>query len=157
MNSFFTRNAGMIVAVVISLSVGGFSDSVLDRIFPVAGEITRELYKEITIEAFKDDAVKSVLVAIVREENAPMKADIKQIKEQNQIFTDDMAEDWVRVMKKQYLKVQTNRNDLSWDDVQFALAKWPILPVVWKNPELEAMIEYLEIKYDDHINNGGAS
>lgn len=144
MNKFLTKHAVTIVIAVLALSVGGFSDSVLDRLLPGTGDITGEFFSGLVRD-------------IVREENAPMKADIKQIKEQNQIFTDDMAEEWVRVMKKQYSKVQANRDDLSWDDVQFALSKWPILPDNWKSPELIAKIEYLEIKYDEHINNGGGS
>ena len=115
MNKFLSKHASTIVLVLISLLIGGSGAKIFDRVFPDASALTKDFIKEIVVDA-------------IQEEIAPMRADIKQIKDQNQVFADDIAEEWVRVMKKQYSKVQSNRDDLSWDDVQFALSKWPMLP-----------------------------
>ena len=142
MNKFLAKHAGTIILVLISLVIGGSGSKIFDRAFPDASAVTKDFIKEIVVEAIQDEI-------------APIKADIKQIKEQNQVFADDIAEEWVRVIRKQYLKVQTNRDDLSWSDVEYALSKWVVLPDSWITPELTKMIEYLELKYEGHINNGG--
>lgn len=141
MNKFLAKHAGTIMLILLSLIIGGSGSKIFDRIFPDAGEISKDFMKEIIIE-------------VIQEEIAPIKSDIKQIKEQNEVFADDIAEEWVRFIKKQYLKIQTNRDDLSWSDVEYALSKCPVLPDKWKTPELISIIEYLEVKYDEHINNG---
>ena len=143
MNKFFEKHAATIIWVIIGLTVGGFSDSVLDRAFPDARAITKEYMNEMFRE-------------VIQEETAPMKADIKEIKQQYGVLADGTFEEWVRVMEKQYLKVQTNRDDLSWSDVEYALGKWGDLPDEWKAPDLCAKIEYLSTKYEEHINNGGS-
>ena len=143
MNEFFEKHFRFIVLILLALILGGGGMfQIVDKVFPDVSNITKEVMRELMIE-------------VVQDEIAPIKSDIKQIKEQNQVFADDIAEDWVRVMKKQYLKVQTGREDLSWDDVEYALSKWPVLPDNWITPELTAMIEYLEVKYEEHIVNGG--
>lgn len=142
MNKFLTKHAGTIIMILISLVIGGTSSKVFERAFPDASAVTKDFIRDIVVDAIQDEI-------------RPIKEDIKQIKEQGEIFADDIAEEWVRVMNKQYLKVQTDRDDLSWSDVSYALSKWPVLPEVWKSPELTAKIEYLDIKYEEHINNGG--
>ncbi len=142
MNKFFTKHAPTIILMMICLILGGGSSKLFDRAFPDAKAIT----KEYMTEMFRE---------IIQEETAPMKADIKEIRQQYGVLADGTFEEWVRVMEKQYLKVQTNRDDLSWSDVEYALGKWEALPDDWKTPDLCAKIEYLKIKYEEHINNGG--
>lgn len=156
MNKFLQKHAVTIVLVVVALSVGGFTDSVLDKIFPTVSAISKDVMAEIMVDALQDEEVQSVLIEIVQRETSAIKKDISNIESHNKILADNVAEEWVRIMHKQYLKVQTNRSDLSWADVEYALSKWPVLPDDWITPELEAKIEYLQIKYDEHIGNGGS-
>ena len=142
MTEFFKKNGLTIVFILIGLIVGGSGSKVFDTVFPAASDISKDFMKEIMIE-------------VIQDEIAPIKADIKEIKEQNQVFADDIAEEWVRFIKKQYLKVQTKRADLSWSDVEYSLSKCPVLPDKYRTPQLISMIEYLEIQYNSHINNGG--
>ncbi len=141
MNKWVEKNAVAIVMALVSFGFGVSGDTILKSVFPDASAISKEFIREIIVE-------------VVQEEIEPMKADIKEIKEQNKIFADDIAEEWVRFMKKQYLKVQTERDDLSWSDVAYTLSKWNVLPDNWKTPELTSKKEYLELKYNEHINTG---
>ncbi len=144
MEKLTEKHFRLIVLVLLILILGGGGVlQIADKIFPGVSSVSKEIMRELIIE-------------VIKEEIAPIRSDINEIKEQNEVFADDIAEEWVRFIKKQYLKVQTGRDDLSWSDVEYALSKWLVLPESWITPELTAMVEYLELKYDEHINNGGA-
>lgn len=155
MINFFMKHAGTIILMVICLSVGGFTDSVLDKLFPPTAQISKVVLTELFVSALESDEVRTVLIEIVKSETEGIIKDIREIKQHEEIESDNTAEEWVRVMNKQYTKVQDNRDDLSWKDVDFALSKWKLLPDKWVTPELESKINYLKIKYDDYINGGG--
>lgn len=143
MKEFFEKHFRFIVLIFLILILGGGSIfQLVDKVFPDVTAISKEVMRELMRE-------------VVREENAPMKEGIDTMGNQLKILSDNVAEEWVRVMEKQYLKVQTNRDDLSWTDVEYALSKWPILPDNWVTPALSSKLDYLQLKYDEHINNGG--
>lgn len=145
MNEFFEKHFRFIVLILLVLILGGGGlFQIIDKVFPDVSKVSKDFMREMMID-------------VIQEELKPMKESIDTMGGQLKILSDNVAEEWVRIMEKQYLKVQTNRDDLSWGDVEYALSKWNVLPREWLTPALTAKLEYLQIKYEDHIQNGGGS
>lgn len=149
MNSFFTRHMGTIFFMFVSLLLGIVGTTGFDKAFPDPSMISQEIMKGLMIDAFKDPEVKETMVGIMHEENMEFSRKLD-------VLYYDSADNWVRSIDKQYGKLESNASNLYWIDVEYILSKWPMMPDDYRNPALVSKMAFIQMKYDEHIGNGGS-
>lgn len=148
MNKFFAKHAATIFFMFVSLLTGIVGTTGFDKMIPDPSMISKEIMKDLIIDAFKDPEVKETMVGIMHDEN-------KEFSNKLDVLYYDSADNWVRSIDKQYGKLESNASNLYWIDVEYILSKWSMMPEDYKTPSLISKMTFIQMKYDEHIGNGG--
>lgn len=129
----------MFILVLALLGVNGFTAG--KAIFPNASNISKEIMRDLVRE-------------VVSEEIKPLENSFMGVETKVDILYFNAADEWVRLIDKQYDKLTKNAPNLYWIDVEYVLSKWVIMPDDYKKPGITARMAYIRTRYDSHIRSG---
>lgn len=115
----------------------------------IVSGIIQTVYPETTA------VIRVVIREAVKEEIQPLTASIASLETKIDVLYYNAADEWVRLIDKQYVKLQSNASNLYWMDVEYVIGKWSQMPEDYKTPSLITVMEYIQMRYEDHIIQGG--
>lgn len=140
---FLEKHYRKIVLLLLVLIFGvNTTMQAIKAAFPDATALTSEV-----MGVLIEDAVKAQV--------QPLVESVESLEGKVDILYYNAADEWIRLIDKQYDKLQSNASNLYWMDVEYVINKWDKMPDDYVTTPLTLKMDYIMDRYDNFIANGG--